>query len=285
MVTPPLAAAPQSQHHPHVLPHASPQPSQSAGLTDRIHVKRQVAKETARQLLCIEALLQLSQSKWHGLDLSALLPSFSKPSKPEIVSGLVDSDMRSNATHHRAMQNAMGCPASAAPRPAVTVRGTPCSAAHVTQKIAKTSPKPLAMTPSPDRQAARCSREASEPAAHHSAPPPSQEFAKHDIAGADKSPTGADKSSAGTDKSPENTSRMGLRKGRKRKVSLLDEDPEWALEVLTKEKRKQETRKEQTTPVGRPLAEAHAQLSPNLQNASQHIVQRRGVYFKCVLPS
>jgi hypothetical protein len=70
---------------------------------------------------------------------------------------------------------------------------------------------------------------------------------------------------------------MGLRRDRKRKVlRLLDEDPDWAAEVLKKDKPND----------GWTWAQAAGGLPseglrPDLQNASQHIEQRRGVYFKC----
>jgi hypothetical protein len=74
---------------------------------------------------------------------------------------------------------------------------------------------------------------------------------------------------------------MSLRKERKRKVfNLLDEDPEWATEVVLKKG----GRKESTKLTALPTAPAQG-LSADLQNASHHIEQRRGVYFKYVLAS
>jgi hypothetical protein len=76
---------------------------------------------------------------------------------------------------------------------------------------------------------------------------------------------------------------MGLRQGRKRKVlSLLNEDPEWAAEVLKKEKaRSHDARTKDQAQAQAPVKQPLEKLRPDLSNASEFIDQRRGVYFKC----
>ena len=230
-------------------------------------MKRQVAKETERQLLFLEALLQRSQDNLCGMDLSALVASYSKLSRPETSSHLVSLAMHSKATAHQTvMQPATLCPSSAEARPAATFQATPCPSTHVTQKGTPARFESPAMSLHLERQAAGCSsREAYEPATGQSTLPSSQDPAHQ--------------SNPGSDKGLENAASMSLRRERKRSVLLLDEGPERA-QTLTKT-----SKKEASTPGGKLPAETPAGFGPDLQNASQHIVQRRGVYFKCVLPS
>lgn len=245
-------------------------------------MKRLIAEQTERQLLCFEALLLLSQNDCPGIDLSALLPSLPKPASPDKASCRVDSDIYSNATCLNApMQPSMGFPAHAARHPAATAPANPCAPAQLERHATyagdgfRRSPSQSpAICPAPDRQGAGCSsREVSEPATRHSTPPSQQAHVQ-------KSP--ADEQIPAPDKCPENSSAMGLRRDRKRNVlSLLDEDPEWAAEVLKKELRYEGSKPWVKCPAGT-LPEG---LSPDLQNAAQHIEQRRGVYFKCVLLS
>jgi hypothetical protein len=292
-----------------VLQHNSTQhtgdPLQRTGSGVTIDVRRQIAREATETLLFIEALFTCPPNKLPDIDLATVFPSLvnyaarSTNSECDVHSNSRLNTIRSHGHHQQQNQQQQQLDRHESARteaegiPAVTISGpaqihqetgvqssllcTDQHETHVAQlqgsaHASALASKSSAGPPAPPRKEARA---VGDDCVRGSMPPSEQ-------AGAHKTPRDVLTSPSPT-KSPENGCTMGLRQGRKRKVlSLLNEDPEWAAEVLKKEKaRSHDARTKDQAQAQAPVKQPVEKLRPDLSNASEFIDQRRGVYFKC----